>query len=108
MPRFLILYISEKRRGRAEQQIEDIRRGSEPWVAWFSEQGPAVIDHGNPTGKPLAFNKKGKVKPRTEKITGYTILEAKDIEKVKSMIADNPHLDQPKTSIEIMEIMPML
>jgi len=109
MPKFLILYVSEKP---AEQQMnaspEDVKKGMEPWLAWFKRQGSAIVDQGNPTGKPFALNKKGVAKAHADKITGYTILEAKDKEKVKAMVIDNPHLDQPKSSIEILEIMPMM
>ena len=109
MPKFLVLYISETP---AEQQMnaspEDIKKGMEPWVAWFKKQGSALIDQGNPTGKAVAINKKGAAKTHAEKVTGYTIIEAKDVYQAKQMLFDNPHLDQPKTSIDILEIMPIM
>ncbi len=109
MSKFLVLYVSEKP---AEQQMnaspEDIKKGMEPWMAWFKKQGSAIIDQGNPTGKAVAINKKGAAKAYAEKVTGYTIIEAKDLNKAKAMVASNPHLEQPKTSIEILEIMPMM
>jgi hypothetical protein len=109
MPKFLVLYVSEKP---AEQQMnaspEDRKKGMESWLAWFKRQGSAIIDQGNPTGKPFAMNKKGVAKAHADKVTGYTILEAKDIDKVKAMVIDNPHLDQPNSSIEILEIMSMM
>ncbi len=108
MTKFLILYISEKP---AEQQMnaspDDIKKGMESWNAWFKEQGSAIVDQGNPTGKPFALNKKGVTKAHADKVTGYTIIESKDINQVKAMVLDNPHLNQPKTSIDILEIMPM-
>jgi hypothetical protein len=109
MPKFLILYVSEKP---TEQQMnaspEDIKKGMEPWNAWFKRQGTAIIDQGNPTGEPFALNKKGATKAHTHLVTGYSIVEAKDIEKAKTMVIDHPHLNQSKTSIEILEIMPMM
>lgn len=109
MPKFLILYASEKS---AEQQMnaspEDIKKGMEPWMAWFNRLGSAIVDQGNPVGKPFALNKKGVTKAHTHLITGYSIVEAKDIETVKVMVIDHPHLNQPKTSIEILEIKPMM
>ncbi len=109
MPKFLVLYVSETP---AQQQMnvspEDMKKGMEPWMAWFKKQGSAIIDQGNPTGKALAINKKGATKAYAEKVTGYTIIEAKDVNEAKAMVADNPHLEQPKTSIEILEIMPMM
>ncbi len=108
-PKFLILYVSEKP---AEQQMnaspEDVKKGMEPWNNWFKRQGSAIVDQGNPTGKPFALNKKGVTKAHADKVTGYTIVQANDINQVKVMVIDNPHLDQPKNSIEILEIMPMM
>jgi hypothetical protein len=109
MPKFLILYVSEHP---AEQQMnvspEDQKKGMEPWNAWFKRLGSAIIDQGNPTGKPFALNKKGVAKAYADKVTGYTIIEATDVQRAKAMVIDNPHLDQPKSSIEILEIMPMM
>ncbi len=109
MPKFLVLYISEKP---AEEQMnaspEDAKKGMAPWLDWFKRQGSAIVDQGNPTAKSFALNKKGVTKAHADKVTGYTILEAKDIDKVKAMVIDNPHLDQPKSSIEILQIMPMM
>jgi hypothetical protein len=109
MPKFLILYISEKP---AEQQMnaspEEIKKGMEPWNAWFKKLGSAIVDQGNPTGKPFALNKKGATKVHADKVTGYTIIEANDIDQAKVRVIDNPHLDQPKSSIDILEIMPMM
>jgi len=110
MPKFLILYASEKS---AEEQMknaspEDMKKGMEPWIAWYKSQGSAIVDQGNPLGKPFALNKKGVTKAHTHLITGYSIVEAKDIETVKVMAIDHPHLNQPKTSIEILQIIPMM
>ncbi len=109
MKKFLILYISEKP---AEQQMnaspEDIKKGMEPWNAWFKEQGSAILDQGNPTGKAFALNKKGVTKAHADKVTGYSIVESIDINQVKAMVISSPHLNQPKTSIDILEIMPMM
>jgi hypothetical protein len=109
LTKFLVLYISETP---AEQQMnvnpEDAKKGMERWNTWFNTYGSAIIDKGNPTGKPFALNKKGVTKAHADKVTGYTIIEAKDIQNAKTMVLDNPHLDQPKSSIEIFEIMPIM
>ena len=106
MPKYLVLYVTQKRP--AEQQIDEIRRGKEPWITWFKAQGSAIVDQGNPTAKPFALNKKGSTRSRLDKIVGYSIVESQDPEKLKAMVIHNPHLDQPKTSIEILQIMPLM
>lgn len=105
MPKFLVLYMSEKP---SEQQIENMRKGKEPWTAWFKRLGSAIVDQGNPTAKPFALNKKGVTKAHADKVTGYTIIEANNIDTVKAMVLDNPHLDESKNSIEILESIPIL
>jgi hypothetical protein len=109
MTKFLILYASEKS---AEEQMkaspEDMKKGMQPWLDWYKGQGSAIVDQGNPLGKPFALNKKGVTKAHTHLITGYSIVEAKDIDAVKAMAMVHPHLNQPKSSIEILEIMPMM
>jgi len=40
-------------------------------------------------------------------VTGYSIVQAKDLEAAKAMVTDHPHLMMPKASIEVLEIMPM-
>ena len=61
-------------------------------------QKPRICDRrsGKSLGKPFALNKKGVTKAHTHLITGYSIVEAKDIETVKVMVIDHPHLNQPK------------
>ncbi len=105
MAKFLVLYISKKT---AEQQIEDMRKGRETWTNWFKSQGPAIKDTGNPTAKPVALNRKGKTKAHANDVAGYTIIEANNIDAVKVMMRDNPHLDEPKNRVEILETIPIL
>jgi hypothetical protein len=103
--KFLVLYIAKKT---AEQQIEDMKKGRETWINWFKSQGAAIMDPGNPTAKPVALNKKGKTRAHANNVAGYTVIEANNIEAVKVMMRDNPHLDAPKNSVEILETIPIL
>jgi hypothetical protein len=85
---------------------EEMKKGMEPWVAWYKKYGKAIVDQGAPLGKGLCVDKKGTAKGQTQ-VTGYSIVSAKDIDAVKTMISDHPHLMMPKASIEALEIMPM-
>lgn len=95
----------------AEDQMnvspEEMKKGMEPWFAWQKKFGKAIIDFGNPLGKGSCVDKKGATKGKTQ-VTGYSIVQAKDMDAVKAMVADHPHLMMPKASIEILEIMPMM
>ncbi len=85
---------------------EEMKKGMEPWLAWYNKHGKAIIDQGAPLGKSECVDTKGSVKGQTQ-VTGYTIMEAKDLDTAKKLVADHPHLMMPKASIEILEIMPM-
>ncbi len=86
---------------------EEMKKGMEPWVAWQKKHGKAIVDMGAPLGKATCFDKKGSGKSKTE-VTGYSIIEAKDVDGVKAIVANHPHLMMPKASIEVLEIMPMM
>lgn len=86
---------------------EEMKKGMEPWIAWQKKNGKAIVDMGSPLGKPVHFDKKGSSKSKSE-VTGYAIVQAKDMDGVKAIIANHPHLMMPKASIEVLEIMPMM
>ncbi len=107
MKKFMILYLAPVA---AEQQMnvspEEMKKGMEPWLAWFKKQGKAIVDMGAPMGMGMHFSKRGSSKGKTE-ITGYTIVQAEDMDAVKAMVEGHPHFMLPKATIEVLEIMPM-
>lgn len=108
MKKFMILYMAPVS---AEQQMnvtpEEMKKGMEPWLAWFKKCGKAIVDQGNPLGNGVHVTKKGSSKGETQ-VTGYSIVQANDIEAAKAMVKDHPHFMLPKASIEVLEIMPMM
>jgi hypothetical protein len=107
MKKFMFLYMAPVS---AEAQMnvspEEMKKGMEPWNAWQKKFGKAIVDMGAPLGKGACFDKKGEAKGQTQ-VTGYAIVQAKDMDAVKPMLVDHPHLIVPKASIEVLEIMPM-
>jgi hypothetical protein len=85
---------------------EEMKKGMEPWMAWYKKCGKAIIDQGAPLWKGACIDKKGTAKSQTQ-VTVYSIVQAKDLETAKAMVNDHPHLMMPKASIEVLEIMPM-
>ena len=71
------------------------------------EENNRLLTMGNPLGNGMHFTKMGSSKGQTE-VTGYTIVQAEDMEGMKAIIADHPHFMMPKASIEVLEIMPMM
>jgi hypothetical protein len=86
---------------------EEMKNGMEPWNAWYKKCGKAIVDMGAPLGKGSCLDKKGSSKGVTQ-VTGYSIIQAKDMDAVKAMLTDHPHLMMPKASMEILEVMPMI
>lgn len=107
MKKFLILY-SAPVTAEAQMNVspEEMKKGMEPWNAWYKKYEKAIVDMGAPLGKGTCLDKKGSSISQTQ-VTGYSIVRAKDMEAVKAMLTNHPHLMMPKASIEALEIMPM-
>jgi hypothetical protein len=107
MMKFMILYMTPVS---AEAQMnvspEEMKKGMEPWMAWYKKHGKAIVDQGAPLGKSMCYTEKGSSKGETQ-VTGYTIVQAKDMDAVKAIITGHPHFMMPKASIEVFEMMPM-
>jgi hypothetical protein len=108
MKKFLLLYLSPVS---AEEQMqsaspEDMQKGMEPWVRWFDAQKQAMVEMGTPTGNELNVTKTGSSKPKTY-IGGYSIVQAEDMDAVKTLLSDHPHFMMEGNSIEVLELMPM-
>ncbi len=107
LKKFMILYLAPVA---AEDQMkvtpEEMKKGMEPWNAWYKKCGKSIIDMGAPLGKGTCFDKKGGSKGQTQ-VTGYSIVQAKDMDAVKAMLTDHPHLEMPKASVEAFEILSM-
>jgi hypothetical protein len=105
--KFMVLYMATIS---AEAQMnispEEMKKGMEPWLAWFKKGGKAFVDAGTPLTNGMHVTKTGSSKGKTE-VTGYSIVQAKDIDTAKAMLADSPHFMIPKASIEVLEMMPM-
>ena len=86
---------------------EEMKKGMDPWYVWYKKCGKALVDMGAPLGKRTWMDKKGITKGQTQ-VTGYTIVQAKDLDAAKSMFTDHPHLMMPKASLDILEIMPIM
>ena len=107
MKKFMILY---KAPVAAEEQMkvspEEMKKGMEPWNAWYKKCGKAIVNIGAPLGKGTCLDKKGSANGQTQ-VTGYSIVQGKDMEAVKTMLTNHPDLMMPKAIIEVSEILPM-
>jgi hypothetical protein len=107
MMKFIVLYMAPVS---AEAQMnvspEEMKKGMEPWMAWYKKFAKEIVDQGAPLGKGISLDKKGSSIGKTQ-VTGYTIVQAKDMDAAKAMMTGHPHLIMPKASIEIFEMMAM-
>jgi hypothetical protein len=107
MMKFMVLYVAPVS---AEAQMnvspEEMKKGMEPWNAWYKKCQKAIVDMGAPLGKGMCVDKKGSSKGKTQ-VTGYSIVQANDMAAAKALLTDHPHLMMPKASIELLEMMSM-
>ncbi len=108
MKKFMILYLAPVT---AESQMnvspEEMKKGMEPWLDWFNKIGTALVEGGAPLGNGMNFTLKASSKARSQ-VTGYSIVQADDMDAVKALVKDHPHFMLPNSSIEVFEIMPMM
>ncbi len=73
------------------------------WMEWAGKVGDAMVDFGTPLAGGVRVTPVG-TSPSTFDVTGYTILEAEDMDAALALAKDHPHLNMPGgCSIEVHE-----
>ena len=86
---------------------EDMKKGMDAWFAWAAEAGEALVDFGSPLIGGLKLSPSGST-PSDREVSGYSILQAEDMDAVKVILAGHPHLAWAAgCDIEVHEVMPM-
>ena len=78
------------------------------WNAWMGKVGSALVDIGAPMANGKSVVDDGSNGTPSE-LTGYSIIEAENIDSATSLVADHPFLSD-KTgnfSVEVFELMPL-
>jgi len=88
-----------------EEKMEQIRLA---WEAWMTKLGPAMTDVGTPLGPGASVVDDGSAGTAAE-LTGYSIIEADDLDAAKSLTKDHPFLSEGKGdyAVDIFELMPV-
>lgn len=76
------------------------------WNSWMGKVGTALVDAGAPfAGNSTAVVADGSTRSASD-LTGYTIVEAPDIDAAKTLVGGNPFLDDgsAKFAVEIYEL----
>ena len=70
------------------------------WEAWYGDLGAAVTDGGAPFSHATTIAPDGSTSPTTDQLTGYTIVEAADMDAAVQMASACPVLESG-ASVEV-------
>ncbi|WP_426565981.1 YciI family protein [Angustibacter sp. McL0619] len=77
------------------------------WNAWAAEVGSAMVDFGAPVNRGVRVTKNG-TSPSTRQVSGYSILEAGDLDAALALTRNHPHLNlSGGYEVEVHEAQPL-
>lgn len=108
MKKFLLLYTAptEVREQMQKATPEEMKEGMQPWMEWFKQVGDNLVDKGFPLSNAMTVTKEGEI-PGNVEFTGYTVLQAEDMDGALKAAKMSPHLDREGATVEVHEMMPM-
>jgi predicted metal-binding transcription factor (methanogenesis marker protein 9) len=81
---------------------------NEEWMSWFGKLGKKIMDPGNPFSEGgQAVNKDGVMAVKEMPATGYSIVEAKDMDEAVEMAKDCPLVGAKNGAVCVYEALPM-
>lgn len=110
MKKFIILYHAPASAMEAMAQAtpEQKEEGMKHWYAWKESIGEGMVDFGAPLMPGQRILPDGSTEVSTKEVTGYSILQAEDIDGAKALLANHPHLKWTEgCDIEVHETIPM-
>ncbi|MGI9551095.1 MAG: hypothetical protein ACR2MT_07840 [Aurantibacter sp.] len=110
MKKFIVTYHTpaEEMAKMGEINPEDMKKGMEPWMAWAARCGNKLVDMGAPLMGGQKLSPDGSSTNSGRAVTGYSILQAENMEEAKSLMDGHPHLQWAGgCEIEIHESMPL-
>ena len=94
MKKFIVLYhasaeaVAQMYKATPEEQME----GMKPWMAWKEAVGDKLVDFGAPLFGGTRLLPNGSTTESTKGVSGYSIIQAENIEEAKVLMKDHPHL----------------
>jgi len=94
MKKFIIIYhapdeaVAQMGSATPEQQAE----GMKPWFAWKDRVGDKLVDFGTPLWGGTRLMPDGTAQSSTKEVSGYSILQARDMDEAKTLLIGHPHL----------------
>jgi len=95
MKKFLVIYqasaeaVEQVLKATPEQKEAQVK----PWMDWKSKAGDAVLDLGTPVLPGFAMGKDGSATASTSEVSGFSIIQAENMEKAQGLLTDHPHND---------------
>jgi hypothetical protein len=109
MKRFLVTYLVPapvmadwKKTDPAQRKEAETKMQAE-WKKWMTDNAGMFVDVGAGVGKTKLVNKQGTSDTKND-IMLYSIVEAESHEAAAKSFEGHPHLQIPRSSIEVMEI----
>ena len=109
MKKFVVIYYapSSNMEQMKNASPEEMQKGMEPWMEWIAKCGDALVDLGAPLDVGQNLSKTGS-SASDKSVTGYSILQAENMDGAKALLQGHPHLDWgPGCEIEVHEAMPL-
>ena len=107
MPQYIYLYKGQATDPSAmsEEQRNEIMG---QWNAYYGKMGDRIKDGGSPFAPGASVKDDGSAGKPAE-LTGYTIIEAKDMNEAKALTDGHPFLSEGKGkfAIDVFELMPV-
>ncbi|MCV2881737.1 hypothetical protein [Actibacterium sp. XHP0104] len=104
MPKFVFAYHG----GKMPETPEEGQKAMAAWQAWFADMGAAVLDGGNPVGQSYTVATGGVAdNGGANPISGYSLVEAADMDAAISMAKGCPMVVQGTGSVEVAQAIEM-
>ena len=95
-------YVLVYKGGSIPQTEEEQKRVMDAWMAWFGGLGDSVVDAGNPFGASASVGGGS-----TSGLTGYSILNADNLDDALGKAGGCPILDGGNGGVEVYETLDM-
>jgi len=106
MKKFLLMFQSppsakeEMMKATPEQKAKIMK----PWMEWKDKMGDKIVDFGSPLQGSKLFKSDGTDSCEQSKTDGFTIIQAKNIDEVESLLETHPNrMIKGDSGIEVFE-----
>lgn len=111
MKKFVVLYHApqDAMAQTANMSPEDQAKGMQEWMNWANKVGDKLVDMGQPLFNGHAIAPGGASRSSNSTVSGYSIMEAENLEEAKALLDGHPHISgwHPEATIELHEAMPL-